>query len=255
MSGLISPPSTPDRLLRRCAAFGLACLVSGLGAAVAAEIPAARLGNFTETLDSDVKVGGIRIIAGATTIREDRRETTLEPLLLVTPASKAYRERGVCVETRSKDGRYYSKGSLQGGQIAAPFTRIQSQSAYEKELKSLGPLELTVLAFAGDCAHTSKDTRAVYVVDRGRDPGSAGGTVRLFVNSERLPTTIEYPDGANQLRRSGCRSIEAGSRTTFDAYCDLDDLARGETSVTIQRKRYERQLPPLTIVILHGNRS
>jgi hypothetical protein len=215
-------------------------------------IPVAHLVNFNEHLNPDVKVSG-RILVGVLAARENAASPSSEPLLLL-PERGVGGVQSICLQTVSRDGRYYSEGILPGAALAGArgLVRVRFKTQHGVLLKGLRRDELAILAAAGDCGANIDAIPRVFVVDRAEAPASSASKILVLLNSERLDTEAVYAGADGREIRTRCIPIEDGRRTAFDTVCELPPPRAAETDVRIERRRYERRLNPLVFRLVLG---
>lgn len=199
-----------------------------------------------ESYSEEVKVGG-RVLVGAMVVQAEGPPGK-QLVLLVPTTGRA----PVCVQAVSIDGRYYAEGTIAAAALPTQPGRVELeyQTQYDRVLRDLPPLQLAILAFAGDCTGGSETLPRVFAVYRGAPPDPLA-RVNLLINSERLDTAVRYANGAKEEVYSRCRRIEEGRRTSFDTICVLSNLA-SSTNVAIERRRHERLLPPIRLQLVTG---
>ena len=200
-----------------------------------------------ESYSEEVKVSG-RVLVGAVVV-QDERPAPGRQLALVVPTTG---RTPVCVQAVSIDGRYFAEGTIAAAALPTLPGRVELeyQTQYDRKLRDLPPLQLAILAFAGDCTAVSETLPRVFAVYRSAPPGPLA-RVSLLINSERLDTAVRYSNRAKEAIYSRCQRIEDGRRTSFDTICVLSNLA-SSTSIAIERRRYERLLPDIKLQLVTG---
>lgn len=241
--------------------FGLALIVllaltsrADSSFAQSAVPPAVPLESFSERLTKEVPVSG-RILVGAYALFERPEVLIPDPKIMwAKPLLTSLGSASVCVTTISQDGRFYSEGALSGATLAAqavPFriTAVRSEEG-SRYLESLSQTEVAQLAVFGDCATGGLFTPGATVVLLHRQQESTGNPqgALFMLNSQRLLTRLQLP-GEPSLQ-ANCEQIADGLRTAFDTVCRVTGPLPSRMSVIIQRKRYERALPDISLDVV-----
>ena len=245
----------PDRFVSRALILAVALANAAFLPASFAQAPAPplKLEPFVERFDPEVKVS-MRLVAGAMALHAVEPAGVLKPELRMPDVLPAGLPGGVCLQMRSRDGHYFAEGALTIGALAqrASPIPIDLNTSHAAALRALGPRELATVVTAGSCAQGSAAKPHVFVVDTGAPSGARSNDVRLYLNSERMTTSVVYTNTSGSRVTAACTPIDDGVRKSFDAYCDLSAPAISATEVVIERRRYERKQPPLPFVLVNG---
>jgi len=215
-------------------------------------IPTARLINFTEYLTPEVRVAG-RVLVGAVVGHDRAVRAAADPLLLL-PYGRMRHDQPLCVETVSRDGNYYSRGTLpiSALPLAPGILRVVSDTRHADRLRAFGHRDLAILAFAGECVGSNHGTALVFAIDRAETPTRAVTEIALLLNSGRMKTSVVYQGVGGGEVRIACERIESDRRTAFDTVCTLLGVRTPEAAVRIERKRYERAISPIEFRLVLG---
>jgi hypothetical protein len=221
-----------------------ALLVLLLASATALGAPphVARLvGNFHETEAVDVNVSG-SVIVGVASANAVGGKAVQSLQLLHAPSPD---KRQVCLTLQSRDGVYYSRNTFElpadsaGSVVRIPYDK----SSRLDRLARYGRDELAMRATAGSC---ETSTSQYYVLDASaaRPPES----IRVFVNSFGA-TDVFHSSGRG--KSSPCTPVGEGRRTAFDYWCEIPWPRGGsdKLAVEIQRERFGRDMPPVSLTL------
>jgi hypothetical protein len=204
---------------------------------------------LTEQFSEEVRVSG-RILVGALVARKPGTHLVSKPIgMAIGPVAGA--AGPICLQWTSRDGRYYAESRVQGLDAGGRPVLLTFDTAHEPLLNRLQRDDLALLAFSGDCAGgvQSKELK-VFAIDRNKEKDGKLDGIDIVLNSERSDTVIRYADSAGNQIAAPCRRIEEKRRTSFDTVCELRAPLAETTKVTVERRRYERKLPALTVTLL-----
>lgn len=196
--------------------------------------------SFQETYSPEVSVSGA-VIVGVASSRALAGSAT-ESLAVFSPSDIG--ENKACLTMVSRDGAYYLRAEFtmnvpqarSGEPVRLPF-----KSGKRDVLKDYQTHDIAMLATRGDC---SSSGQSYYLVDKVDDKfdSAAPKFVRVYINSFGA-TDVYYRIG-DAGEPEECDSIDAGQRTSFDYFCDLQwSLIAAAPPVQILRERFGRELP------------
>jgi len=236
--------------LRTIAAISI-LILSVTGFAKDSPIPSVQLINFSERLSKDAPVSG-RVLVGAVIERPGAKATAENPILMWTRAAVTAPGKSLCVSSVSRDGLYFSEGSLSPATLADMAGPVRLTGGKSKDavkfIQRLKLDEFATLAYLGDCgtSPTAAATPTVVLVDQAEGATVGSRRVKLFINSQRQTTSVYAKSPTGQVVDATCIEPEDGRRTAFDIVCTFEPPnATAKVSVAIERKRYERVLSPV----------
>ncbi|HRO34848.1 hypothetical protein [Thauera sp.] len=216
-------------------------LVALTGAAMAAPpLEAELVGAFFETEQVDVAVSG-SVVVGVTSAAVQGGKS-VDNLVLLHAAG----DPQVCLTMLSRDGVYYSRNTFRLPDAGTgQAVRLPYRSSLRDRLGNYEASDLAMRASAGNCEHS---TNLYYVL--GTAGGTAPGTIRVFVNSFGA-TDVFYRSEVQGLE-GACTPITEGRRTSFDHWCDIPWPGRSaeRVDIGIERERYGREMPPVTLTLV-----
>lgn len=230
-----------------CLFYGIlvALLVFSSSTALAAPTITAQLKDrFHEVLRDDVVVSGSVIVGVANASVLDG---TALRTLAISPGLAPGAE--ICLAVTTRDGVYTALNSFvvpeatrPGQPVALPYDKSQ----YLARLGVYADTEVAIMASAGPCSVVAGKNYLVHRYGTARI-----NTIRLFVNS--FGATDVYASTSGPA--TDCTPITEGRRTTFDFICELAlrQEDKGEFKATVQRERFGRQLPDVSVLIRHGD--
>jgi hypothetical protein len=201
------------------------------------------VGKFVETLHSDVNVSGSVVVGVAS--NQTGGGHAVQNLRLYNARTPTNGQ--ICLSLQSRDGVYSSRNTFSlpkesaGAMVLVPYDR----SAHLDKLSAYGPNELAVRANAGSCE--GKAGNEYFVMDAaGTKPPAA---IRVYLNSFGASDVFFRMKGAAAAE---CRPVTEGRRTSFDYWCDIPWPRGGNErlEVEIQRERYGRELPAVSLSLL-----
>jgi len=195
---------------------------------------------FREQLAQEASVSG-RVVTGVLSANAPAAHSLS---LLPSPARAG---GDICVRVISRDGLYWSENTFRWP-AAADMQAVRLQYPTRYDLSHYAGTELSVFAYEGDCSEVQKGPALIAV--RG-DTGAPPEALDIFVNSGRADTfaLITSPAGAGTT--IACRLIREGRRTGYDTICTLPlaDSAGDSLVVRIMRRRFDRMMPPVELVV------
>lgn len=220
-------------------------------------LPAVRLSKFDEQYRQIIPSAGAGVLLGATTGADDP-DHLLKPALFVPPGVYT-KLTALCIETRSIDGSYYSRGELSPTDLsshqgilrfmpASTKTRAPEGTEYASEIRRYGPSNIAVLASAGSCGSAAnRNSRTFIVVDRAASTLRAQPTrqYRIYVS----PGWADQVDAVYRTRtqhpvRVTCEPAQSPySKATFSHTCRLDGPFADVTHVTVLPTKNGSPLP------------
>lgn len=219
----------------------LALLLASTTALAAPPHVARLVGNFHETEAVDVNVSG-SVIVGVASANAVGGKAVQSLQLLHAPSPD---KRQVCLTLQSRDGVYYSRNTFElpagsaGSVVRIPYDR----SSRLDRLARYGGDELAMRATAGSC-ETSPNQ--YYVLDA--SAAKPAESIRVFVNSFGA-TDVFHSSGRG--KSSACTPVGEGRRTAFDYWCEIPWPRDGgdKLAVEIQRERFGRDMPPVSLML------
>ncbi|MCO6411379.1 MAG: hypothetical protein J5I92_01420 [Thiogranum sp.] len=228
------------RIALKLARVFVACVATAAIADAAPLVAELDEKSFQESYSPEVSVSGA-VIVGVASSRALTGSAT-GSLAVFSPPDIG--ENKACLTMVSRDGAYYLRAvftmkvpqAQSGEPVQLPF-----RSGKRDVLKDYQTGDIAMLATRGDC---SSSGQSYYLVDEFDDKlkSAAPEFVRVYVNSFGA-TDVYYKIGdAGELVE--CAFIDAGQRTSFDYFCDLQwSSIAAAPPVQILRERFGRELP------------
>lgn len=228
-----------------CQALCLSCVALSVSS-TSAEL-ASVVGEFDEHYSTEVPVSG-NVIAG----------------LMLAPASKIISQefspyiqlpestdmpQTVCLSVVSQDGVYSANNTYRippsavGNLIRADYTQSKHQQILIEKDASIA-----LKAQPGSCGNVSSDQ---YLITQ-NGPDNSDAQLILKIDSLGATDVLVASRGADRkVTRGQCQQLAGDRKTGFDYSCTLPVQlpAQGATQVRIQRLRFGRKMPAITLMI------
>lgn len=220
-------------------------------------LPAVALSNYSERLSKDVPVSG-RVLIGVTVSAGNRSKISESPVLLWAPPAKS--TSSLCVSSVSRDGQFYSEGTLSTAALPTNQSLVRVSDSKSRDAKKfvsgLAKDAMATLAIAGECGNAAAANSGppiVYLTDQMAESNESPTEIQLFINSGRLSTNVSFSDKAGTRGIAQCVQPQDGRRTAFDLVCVFRPTAprSGQPiDVTIERHQYERVATPVQFQVI-----
>ncbi len=183
-----------------------------------------------ERLDEDSTT-----ISGAVLVGAQRGGRNVEDFMLSARLPDEFRDRNVCLELVSANGRYSVRESYRyddaGGAGASPLDPVgfEFQTAHADYLRRQGENGVAALLTSGDCDDV-RSTPTVVIWD-----GSVDGDIELLINSFDADSVFAYVSDIEDP--IPCSPVNAESLSAYDTICVIDSAGLTGT-VDVELYRY-----------------
>lgn len=146
-----------------------------------------------------------------------------------------------CMMVRSRDGVYFARNTFvaSGGASAEQVELAMASSRNRSLLEGLGENAIAVSIRSGAC----EGEQGAWLVATSRDRSS--DVVDILINGADATAAFWQSGG----REGECEAFEEGRSTAYNMRCSLPAqlLSKQESSVLIERERFGRPLPAVTL--------
>lgn len=206
------------------------------------------VGEFEEHFSNEVSVSG-NVIAGLMlTSLAPPQPKDFSPLIWVP--SNFNEEQFVCLSVVSQDGVYSSRNTykLPSSETSTLISADYSKSKY-KALLTESSRTFALKAKQGNCLQNGNNTYFLTSSSR----STAKEQLQLFVDSlGATDVVVAARGGDRKISKGHCRALSGERKTGFDYSCliPLPPEANGEFTVKVQRLKFGRKMPSITIKVI-----